>query len=65
MASIIKFRIDKKGNAHLEVDDSIVGTDCTSMTAAFEDALGIKVDVQTKPQFYDVIDGIENKVTND
>lgn len=47
----IKFRIDKKGLVHQEVSGA-VGQRCEALTVAFEEALGVKTDVELKPEFY-------------
>jgi len=59
MATTIKFVIKKDGTTNLEVD-GVVGQSCAQVTKPFEEALGVKVDVQTKPEFDVVLDDLQN-----
>ena len=61
MKQQIKFRVSKDGEVHIEVD-GVEGILCEEMTKKFEEALGVKVDVQQKPDYYVCLDDIEQHV---
>lgn len=54
----IKFRVDAQGQVHIDVD-GVEGQSCAELTAAFEKALGIKVEVQEKPEYFCELEGHE------
>lgn len=58
----ITFRIDRKGEIHLEVSDEVVGTECEALTRKFEEALGIKVESNLKPAYWNVLDDLKIEV---
>jgi hypothetical protein len=57
----IDFRIDKKGEVHIDVKCA-EGVSCEAITKAFEDALGGTVETQRKPEFYVEYDDLQQKV---
>jgi hypothetical protein len=52
----IQFRVDKQGQVHIDVS-GVHDASCADITRAFEEALGIKVDVQQKPEFFIELEG--------
>jgi len=58
MSREITFRIDKAGNTHIDVQ-GVEDASCEEITRAFEEALGTKVEVQRKPEYYVELDGIK------
>lgn len=56
----LKFKIDKKGNVSIEVE-GMQGKACTDVTAAFEEALGVTVETEQKPEYFVQLDGVEQK----
>ncbi len=60
--SKIEFRIDKHGEVNLEIS-GVTGAKCQELTKPFEDALGIKVDSQNKPEFFVELEGMEVHVS--
>lgn len=54
----IKFVVDKEGQVHIEVD-GVEGASCADLTRIFEERLGVKVDVQEKPEYYCELDNHE------
>lgn len=60
MAGRIQFRIDAKGDVHMDVE-GVEDASCEQLTAAFEAELGGDiVEVQRKPEYYVELDGVEN-----
>jgi hypothetical protein len=60
MAEVV-FIITPKGEIKIEVD-GVVGPTCEDITRAYEDALGVRVDINHKPAFYSELDNIEQKI---
>jgi hypothetical protein len=58
MAATIKFRIDKNGDVHIDVD-GVHDMSCAELTKKFEERLGTKVDVQIKPECDVILDGTQ------
>ncbi len=59
----IKMKISRTGDVDMEVGDSTIGADCEALTKVFEQELGVKVDSNLKPQFYQNLEEMEIKVT--
>ena len=58
----IRFRIDKKGEVHIDVE-GVNDATCEQLTKAFEAALGGEIiDVQRKPNYFVELDGIYQKI---
>ena len=51
MVKMVKFRIDAKGEVHVEVD-GVVGTGCEDLTKDFEELLGAVVKREHKDAYY-------------
>ena len=62
--AIIKFKIDKKGSTEIEVT-GVTGASCEDITRAFEDGLGVKTNIQHKPDFYVELEGTKQYVSED
>jgi len=54
----ISFRIDKKGNVHIDVA-GVADASCEDITRAFVDGLGVEEEVQRKPLEYHELDGLQ------
>ena len=52
----------KKGQVHIDVLD-VHDASCMDISKAFEQALGIVEDVQRKPEYYAILDDMQQKVT--
>ena len=65
MENKIHFRIDRTGQVHIDVDDTVVGADCETITRKFEEALGVKIDTNLKPQYYEILDNLKIEVNEE
>lgn len=63
MPKEITFKIHPGGRVEIEVD-GVEDASCEQITKAFEEALGIKVDTQFKPEYWNAHRGTEVKVSN-
>lgn len=61
MSKKIKIKIDRSGKTHIEVD-GCDGAQCEDITRALVQALGSAENVQHKPEYYSVLDDIQQKV---
>jgi imidazoleglycerol phosphate dehydratase HisB len=61
----IRFRIDKKGEVHIDVE-GVADATCEQLTKAFESALGGEIsDVQRKPNYYVELDELTQSLYED
>ena len=64
MSAKIKIRIDSEGQAHFDVEGGS-GIDCESLTRAFEEALGSKINTQYKPEYFCELEDLEQEIYED
>lgn len=57
----IRFEVQKDGSVNLEVSGA-KGLTCEELTRSFEEALGVKVRVEFKPEEFVVFDGIKQHI---
>lgn len=62
--SVIRFAIQKDGSVNLEVSGA-KGLSCEELTRSFEEALGVKVKVEFKPEEFVVFDGIKQYIAEE
>lgn len=61
MSVQLTFKIDKKGIVTMEVA-GVQGMNCSDITKAFEENLGVVTDVQQKPEYYVELEGTKQYV---
>ena len=57
MATKIEFRINSKGQVHMEIS-GVEGMSCEEITKRFRDALGITTDNEVKPEYFVELEGM-------
>jgi hypothetical protein len=56
--ALITFKIDKQNKVHIDVS-GVEDASCEDITRAFEEALGVKTDIQRKPNYYVELDTLK------